>query len=152
MVRRVLRRATCPAVVVSRSEARGEAPKKCSTFLGGFSYKIIITLTPPNVTPEFSSDLERVPGARSIADENSGVTPESWVRYGARGATPCASAVRPKPRFSRAPLLRSINVWELRGNWGESTDLTLFPSGSSIRSRFTSNQKELSTCEVAEGV
>ena len=52
----------------------GEAPKKCSTFLGGFSYKIIITLTPPNVTPEFSSDLERAPGARSIADENSGVT------------------------------------------------------------------------------
>ena len=57
-----------------RDDPRGEAPKKCSTFLGGFSYKIIITLTPPNVTPEFSSDLERAPGARSIADENSGVT------------------------------------------------------------------------------
>ena len=53
---------------------RGEAPKKCSTFLGGFSHKIIITSTTPIVTPEFSSDLERAPGARSIADENSGVT------------------------------------------------------------------------------
>ena len=52
----------------------GEAPKKCSTFLGGFSHKIIITSTTPIVTPEFSSDLERAPGARSIADENSGVT------------------------------------------------------------------------------
>jgi len=54
--------------------SRGEAPKKCSTFLGGFSHKIIITSTTPIVTPEFSSDLERAPGARSIADENSGVT------------------------------------------------------------------------------
>ena len=54
--------------------AQGEAPKKCSTFLGGFSHKIIITSTTPIVTPEFSSDLERAPGARSIADENSGVT------------------------------------------------------------------------------
>ena len=54
--------------------AHGEAPKKCSTFLGGFSHKIIITSTTPIVTPEFSSDLERAPGARSIADENSGVT------------------------------------------------------------------------------
>ena len=33
-----------------------------------------ITSTTPIVTPEFSSDLERAPGARSIADENSGVT------------------------------------------------------------------------------
>ena len=55
-------------------EGWGEAPKKCSTFLGGFSHKIIITSTTPIVTPEFSSDLERAPGARSIADENSGVT------------------------------------------------------------------------------
>ena len=54
--------------------AWGEAPKRCSTFLGGFSHKIIITSTTPIVTPEFSSDLERAPGARSIADENSGVT------------------------------------------------------------------------------
>ena len=52
----------------------GEAPKKCSTFLGGFRYKIIITLTTPNVTPDFSSDLERATVARSFADENSGVT------------------------------------------------------------------------------
>ena len=42
--------------------------------MGGFSHKIIITSTTPIVTPEFSSDLERAPGARSIADENSGVT------------------------------------------------------------------------------
>ena len=46
----------------------GEAPKKCSTFLGGFSHKIIITSTTPIVTPEFSSDLERAPGARSAID------------------------------------------------------------------------------------
>ena len=57
-----------------RKATLGEAPKKCSTFLGGFSHKIIITSTTPIVTPEFSSDLERAPGARSIADENSGVT------------------------------------------------------------------------------
>ena len=48
--------------------SRGEAPKKCSTFLGGFSHKIIITSTIPIVTPEFSSDLERAPGPRRPID------------------------------------------------------------------------------------
>ena len=63
-----------PPLSNKKREKRGEAPKKCSTFLGGSSHKIIITSTTPIVTPEFSSDLERAPGARSIGDENSGVT------------------------------------------------------------------------------
>ena len=62
------------SITPSPNPPKGEAPKTCSTFLGGFSHKIIITSTTPIVTPEFSSDLERAPGARSIADENSGVT------------------------------------------------------------------------------
>ena len=72
----ILRRFTSEALINEKPVPCpwGEAPKKCSTFLGGFSHKIIITSTTPNVTPEFSSDLERAPGARSIADENSGVT------------------------------------------------------------------------------
>ena len=45
----------------------GKAPKKCSTFSGAIRHKIIITLNPPIVTPDFSSDLERELAPRSIA-------------------------------------------------------------------------------------
>jgi hypothetical protein len=52
----------------------GEAPNKCSTFpYGEWLTPRIISLT-IIVTPDFSSDLERAPGAGSIADEKSGVT------------------------------------------------------------------------------
>ena len=54
---------------------KAEAPKKCSTFpersrhvLWDLWSTLIVT------TPDFSSDLERAPGARSIAEEKSGVT------------------------------------------------------------------------------
>ena len=47
---------------------------KCSTFpYGEWLTPRIISLT-IIVTPDFSSDLERAPGAGSIADEKSGVT------------------------------------------------------------------------------
>ena len=52
----------------------GEAPNKCNTFpYCEWLTPRIISLT-IIVTPDFSSDLERAPGAGSSADEKSGVT------------------------------------------------------------------------------
>ena len=48
---------------------RGEAPKKCSTFLSGFKHKMKIISITKRGASHFSSDLERAPGARSIAVE-----------------------------------------------------------------------------------
>ena len=55
-------------------EKRGEAPKKCSTFPERSRHVLWDLWSTLIVTPDFSSDLERAPGARSIAEEKSGVT------------------------------------------------------------------------------
>ena len=55
-------------------KARGEAPKKCSTFPERSRHVLWDLWSTLIVTPDFSSDLERAPGARSIAEEKSGVT------------------------------------------------------------------------------
>ena len=52
----------------------GEAPKKCSTFPERSRHVLWDLWSTLIVTPDFSSDLERAPGARSIAEEKSGVT------------------------------------------------------------------------------
>ena len=49
--------------------SRGEAPKKCSTFLSGFKHKMKIISITKRGASHFSSDLVRAPGARSIAVE-----------------------------------------------------------------------------------
>jgi hypothetical protein len=54
--------------------ARGEAPKKCSTFSERSQHVLWDLWSTLIVTPDFSSDLERGAVPRSIADEKSGVT------------------------------------------------------------------------------
>jgi hypothetical protein len=67
--------------------------------------------------------------------------------------------VRPKPRFQRAPQLRSVNdiVWTVVnpcGKWGRSTDLTTLhvsASGSSIRSALPQTRRSYQCVKLRRG-
>ena len=51
----------------------GEAPNKCSTFSECEWFTVSVISITTWGTSNFSSDLERAPGARSIAEEKSDV-------------------------------------------------------------------------------